>query len=989
MMYTSLRSSGRRYAHFCQRKFYDLTMIVAAITPLCRALLRLCPTLFGGWVLMVCIQASAESVRVGVIKYFPPHYESSALSNEPRGFAIDTFKAVAAVADLEYEFVNYDTWAEALDALRRREIDIIPNVGVTPERESYALFTTPLETAAVRIYVRASNDLIDGENDLQELIVAVVESNISADIARKYGAIPIPYESLQDAVLALLAGKVDALIFPQPSLERVLNESGLQGRVHAVGRPLYEIKRAMAVRKDRFELFYHIDNAVREVIAEESFADIYQRWYGHSKPLFTTTSIIIFVACLGLTSAGFLLWRFRTITVMERRLTALKAEQREQLLRAQSTEMAAKLRVFFDQSLSFAGIMELDGTVTDANRTSLATGGYQRDEVIGKLFWELPWWRGSEQTQQEIKAAVKMAAEGHIFRKELQYWLSDGSQRIVDFALSPVRNDAGEVIFLAPTGHDITKRKRAEKEVELARQLAERANLAKSEFVANMSHELRTPLSAILGYAEILASHLQEPDDLVCVDAIGRNGQHLLALLNDILDLSKIETGKLNIRVEPVKLSALVNEVYALIENRALSKNIGFNIDYASKIPETIDTDPTRLRQILINLLGNAIKFTERGGVRLQVKVLETLSPETLLQFKVDDTGVGIAEEQFSSIFYAFEQGDTSSTRRFEGSGLGLSISRKLAHLLKGDITVQSTVGQGSTFIFTMPIGELNEETFIDAPPPGLAIKESPRPLRKLNGEKILVVDDRDDMRLLIQRLVEQAGGRSITAVNGQHALEQYDRAVQDDAPFSAIIMDMQMPVMDGFEATGRLREAGFDGLIIALTAGAMQGERTKCLAAGCNHYLSKPVDGRYLIELLADKACNGGHPPSKDQESYRILIVDDNADASNALAQILSMDGFTTDTALDGRTALTKLEQQTPDAILLDINLPDIQGFEILQQLRAQPRFDNTYIVALTGEDITTLIANEQTIQFDHYLSKPANLDELRALFAYRKQQE
>lgn len=962
-------------------------MIFKAIISLGRCLIRFSSVAFGGCLLLLCAYAGAEPVRVGVIKYFPPHYEGSVLSGEPRGFAIDTFKAVAAEAELEYEFVSFDTWPEALDALRYREIDIIPNVGVTEERESFALFTTPLETAAVRIYVRASDHSIDGIRDLNELVVAVVESSIGNELARGHGAIPVTYESLQDAVLALLAAKVDALIFPQPSLERVLNETGLERRVHAVGRPLYEIKRAMAVRKDRPELFSRIDTAVRTVVAEDSFAEIYQRWYAHSTPLFTSTSIIIFIICLGLTSAGLLFWRFQTVSRMERRLAAVKAEQREQMLQAQSTEMAAKLRVFFDQSLSFAGIMELDGTVTDANRTSLDTGGYRREDVVGKPFWEAPWWRGQEHIQQQIKDAVKSAAAGYVFRKELNYWLSNGSSRIVDFALSPVRNDAGEVIFLAPTGHDITKRKRAEKEVELARQLAEKANVAKSEFVANMSHELRTPLSAILGYAEILATHLQEPDDLVCVDAIGRNGQHLLALLNDILDLSKIETGKLNIRLEPVKLSPLINEVYALVENRALSKNIGFNIDYASKIPETINTDPTRLRQILINLLGNAIKFTERGGVQLQVKVLETLSADTQLQFRIADTGVGIAKEQFTSIFHAFEQGDTSSTRRYEGSGLGLSISRRLAHLLNGEITVESTVGRGSTFTFTTCVGQLDPDTFIDAPPPGLSIKESPRPLMRLNGERILVVDDRDDMRLLVQRLVEQAGGRSTTAVNGENALEQYNKMRQEGTAFNAIVMDMQMPVMDGFEATARLREAGFRGLIIALTAGAMQGERSKCLAAGCNHYLSKPVDGRRLIELLAEQSMGDEGPPaSGEREEYKILVVDDNLDAGNALAQILAIDGFATDTAVDGRTALEKVKHYTPNAIILDINLPDMLGFEILQRLRAQPRFDNTYMVALTGEDVAALAAGEHAVQFDRYISKPANLDELRAMFAELK---
>lgn len=925
-----------------------------------------------------------EPLRVGILSYFPPHYESSVISGEPRGFAIDTFDAVATTAELEYQYVPFDTWAAALQALEERAIDVIPNLGIGNSRSRYAFFTTPLETAAVRIYVRTSDDRIYSVAGLRRATVAVVEANISSDIARSYGAIPISYDSLQDAILAVLSGKVDALIYPQPSLERVLSESGLQRRLHAVGRPLFEVKRAIAVRSDRPDLFAQLETATREVLASGNFANIYQRWYGQSTPLFSTMAVVIFIVCLGITSISLLFWRYRTVTLMERRLSALKREQREQMLQAQSTEMAAKLRVFFDQSLSFAGIMELDGIITDANRTSLDSSGYRREEIVGKLLWDSPWWRGSEQVQEEVKKAVRMASSGEVYRKELDYWLSDGSRRVVDFALSPVRNDAGEVIFLAPTGQDITKRKRAEKEVELARQLAERANMAKSEFVANMSHELRTPLSAILGYAQILATHLKEPDDLVCVDAIDRNGQHLLTLLNDILDLSKIETGKLSVRLQPVDLSGLINEVYALVETRALGKNIGFDIDYLSKIPQTIETDPTRLRQILINLLGNAIKFTERGGVQLQVKVLDTPMPTTELQFRIADTGVGIAEDQMTTIFRAFEQGDTSSTRRFEGSGLGLSISRKLAHLLHGEITVQSTLGQGSTFVLTIPVGELDAQSFVDAPPPGITLRESPQPMPTLRGERVLVVDDRDDMRLLVQRLIEQAGGKSATAVNGEHALEKFLKAERENKGFCAVVMDMQMPVMDGFEATARLREQGFTGQIIALTAGAMSGERDKCLTAGCDHYLSKPVDGRLLIELLAKSSGRADRPVTP----YRILVVEDNVDAGNALAQILEMEGFVTDTAVDGASALQKLDDETPNAVVLDINLPDMNGFEILAQLRTQPKFAQTFFVALTGEDATALAEQAQArqLEFDHYLNKPADLDELRALFATRR---
>ena len=924
-------------------------------------------------------ELESTPVRVGVLKYFPPHYETSALSGEPRGFAIDTFKKVADEASLRYVFITFDSWSDALEALSNKQIDIIPNLGVTEERRSFALFTTPLETSAIRIFVRSSDDTVNKAKDLKNQIVAVVESNLSNDIVYKYGGVPVTYDSLQDAVLALLAGKAQALVFPQATVERLLNESGLERRIRVVGAPLQEVMRAIAIRNDRPELLASLDVAVRKQLKDPGFVDIYRRWYGSPQPLFTTTSIVFFIIALGLISAGFLIWRFRTMRVMERRLNDLKAAQRQQMLQAQSTEMAAKLRVFFDQSISFASIIDLDGTVTDANRASLESCGYYREQVIGKPFWDTPWWSGSEKTQIDIRKAVSIAAGGEIYRKELDYWLADGSQRIFDFSMSPVRNDANEVIFLAPTGHDITKRKQAEKEVEHARQIAENANIAKSEFVANMSHELRTPLSAILGYTEILATHLTEADDLVCLEAVQRNGQHLLALLNDILDLSKIEAGKLTIDLKQTLLSDLINEVYALVESRALSKNIGFEIEYESKIPQTILTDTTRLRQILINLLGNAIKFTEQGEVRLRVEIIGTLSDSPKLAFKISDTGVGIPNDQLDNIFHAFEQVDTSSTRRFEGSGLGLSISRRLADLLKGEITVVSQINHGSTFTLHLPIDKVAPESLIDAPQPGIAIKESKTAPEKLQGERVLVVDDRDDMRLLIQRLVEQAGGTTVMAVNGQNALIQYNKAMRAQQPFDAIVMDMQMPVMDGFEATRHIRQLGFTGVVIALTAGAMQGEREKCLTAGCNHYLSKPVDAAQLIKLIA--STESDVPSAIIPQNHKILIVDDNSDASHALSEILNMDGYKTVTAHNGQTALDQAKIHVPDVIILDLNLPDMHGFEVLRQLRKQPFHEQTFIVALTGEDVEEIKKLEDARAFNFCLSKPADLTQLRAL--------
>ena len=947
-------------------------------------------------------QTEAEVFRAGVMKHFPPHYMTSPLRAEPEGFAIDIMDAVAARAGLVPEYIVFDTWAQIQQALREHVIDVIPNMGITADRQVFARFTRPVETVPVRIFVRASDNRISRIEDLDGRRVSVVKSNIGvALMSSRLGPLPTVHSSLQEALLALLSAETDALVFPQPGVEWLLWESGLEDRVKAVGEPLFEVKRALAVREDRPQLFDRLDRAVGEVITDAGFHDIYRRW--HSSPLpFWSINRVLLVAgiVILLLSAGFWMWRYRTLTVMERQMAAL----RERQLMMQSTETAAKLQVFFDQTLYFAGIMDLDGTLTDANQASLDTCGYRREDVLGKPFWETPWWRGSAEVQEKIRAATALAVRGEIFRCELPYWLADGTERLTDFALSPVCNDDGDIIFLAPTGNDITERKRAElaleevrQEAETARVVAEQANRSKSAFLANMSHEIRTPMSAILGYADILAAHLQDPDDLVNVETIRRNGRYLLELLDDVLDLSKIEAGKLDVELVPCAPVDVVSEVHSLMEVRARDKGLAFIVEYDGLLPATIHTDPVRLRQILINLVGNAIKFTEHGEVRLMIRLLDARRPEARLQFVVTDTGIGMTPDQLHAIFDAFNQGDATMTRRFGGTGLGLTISRQLAALLNGEITVRSRVEQGSTFTLTLAVGNLLNVALTKPQLLQTSAAAPQQSLVALVGFHVLVVDDRDDIRYLVQRLIEQVGGITQTAADGRAALECVARAEADKRPFDAIVMDMQMPVMDGFEAIRRLRAQGFDKKIIALTAGAMLGEREKCLEAGCNSYLSKPVDGHRLIELIAEPAQEepaqsmAGHSKETPQtesaeaadgspQAYRILVVDDSQDAATALARLLGLNGYQVDTAFDGQSALSKAQTLLPDAVILDLNLPDISGFEVLQQLRPKPALAQTCFIALSGEQATT--AANQSVQFDHHLLKPASLAELLALF-------
>ncbi|MBN2446760.1 MAG: response regulator, partial [Phycisphaerae bacterium] len=408
--------------------------------------------------------------------------------------------------------------------------------------------------------------------------------------------------------------------------------------------------------------------------------------------------------------------------------------------------------------------------------------------------------------------------------------------------------------------------KRAGRELESAvRQLAsakreaEAANHAKSEFLANMSHEIRTPMTAILGFADVLMErgNLADapPERIEAVRAIKRNGECLLGIVNDILDLSKVEAGKITIENLACDPSRVIAEVAWLMQARAKAKGLSFAIEYANLVPETIRTDQVRLRQILLNLLGNAVKFTEAGGVRLVVQLLAE-QEEPVLQFDIEDTGIGMSEQQVASLFQPFTQADASTTRRFGGTGLGLTISKRFAEMLGGDITVVETHEHVGTRIrLTVSTGPLEGVTMVRDPLPVAAAAadaigaNAGQP--QLNACRILLAEDGPDNRRLIGHILTKAGATMTIVENGQQALDAALAAWKAGQPFEIILMDMQMPVMDGYTATAQLRRQGYTGPIIALTAHAMTADRERCIQAGCDEYASKPIDRRALIEAI------------------------------------------------------------------------------------------------------------------------------------------
>ena len=525
-------------------------------------------------------------------------------------------------------------------------------------------------------------------------------------------------------------------------------------------------------------------------------------------------------------------------------------------------------------------------------------------------------------------------ASGEVYETEFRIRRFDGENRWHLVRAVPERDVAGRIARWIGTNTDIDAQKRAELALTEAKAAAEEANVAKSTFIANMSHELRTPLSAIIGYSEMMAEEIADgcevadlAPDMAKVEG---NARHLLGLINDVLDLSKIESGKMEVYAEDFDVEAILREIAGTVTSLIGKKKNRLALDLALDLGGA-HTDVTKLRQVLLNLLSNAAKFTEDGTITLGASRV-TRPDGGWLRFTVSDTGIGMAPEQLAKLFQRFTQADQSTTRKFGGTGLGLSITRAFADMLGGEVKVESIAGEGSTFTLTLPATHASDKMEKALPDP------EPVPEEAGAGDLVLVIDDDADQRALMTRFLHREGFRVQVATDGRRGLALAKRLRP-----RAILLDVMMPGIDGWSVLTELKsDPELSGTPVVMVTSVDQ--RSLAASLGAADYMIKPVRwDRFRDVMDRFRTTSGG-----------ILLVEDDLDVRAALRGVLEDDGWDVAEAGNGREALALAGTRRPEVVLLDLNMPVMDGFDFLAELRRMPGCDRVPVVVLTARDLT-----------------------------------
>ena len=618
---------------------------------------------------------------------------------------------------------------------------------------------------------------------------------------------------------------------------------------------------------------------------------------------------------------------------------------------------------------------DLSGTVTYWGPGAEKLYGWSARETVGRSIMEvIPAIPAPDPA--EVAGIMSRLTKGEPSTGVMRLGRRDGSTFLGEITDTPVLDDAGQMIAIIGISSDVSEREDAAEAVKIARDQALEASVLKSHFLANMSHEIRTPMNGVLGMTELLLDTPLDARQREYAETVRASGDALLAIIDDILDLSKIEAGRLELEAIAFDLPAVVEDIADLLAGAAHAKGLELVVDVAADIP-SLRGDPGRLRQVLANLIGNAVKFTPSGRLVVSARVIGVTGAGTTVRLEVDDTGIGVSPEEISRIFEPFAQADSSTNRQYGGTGLGLTITRQLVDLMGGDLGLDSLAGAGSSFWFAVTL-----------PRSGVGSQ----PSASLKGMNALVVDDDAANRVVLRRYLEGWGIEVDVADSGVAALDSARAAVAAETPFAVVLSDMDMPLMNGVElatALGANPGTG-DTPVVLLSKSGDIGNFGPTQLAGIAASLAKPVRRERLFRCLTElnappKTDVPASPPTGTQRhGGRVLLAEDNLINQQVAVAMLVSGGYTVDVAVNGRDAVRALQARRYEVVLMDCHMPDMDGYEATALIRASEGAERRIpIIAMTAGAMQEDRDRARAAGMDDFLAKPVRKKDVLAVVA------